>query len=148
MNKYSISLYVLGISFSIGRYLYMWIYRCILLKVYVNNPVHMFSSIYLIVYIFTFSVFFSLGSQKWWHILGFVFPSFFAPQHMEFLGQGSDLSLSWHLGQSCSNARSLTQCARLGIKPVTQGSQAALDPIAPQWNLQMVVSFEYLLWTN
>ena len=49
--------------------------------------------------------------------------------------QGSDPSLSHDLSHSCGNARSLTHCARLGIKPVTHHSQDAADPIAPQWEL-------------
>ena len=44
---------------------------------------------------------------------------------MEFLGQGSDLR---HGG---GNTGSLTHCARLGIEPVSQGSQDTTDPVAP-----------------
>ena len=55
------------------------------------------------------------------------------PQHMEFPGQGSDLSCSCNL--SCSTAGSLTHCARPGIKPVSQGSQDSTNPVAPQQEL-------------
>ena len=52
-------------------------------------------------------------------------PSFFssflaAPQYMEFLGWGSDLSLSCELRCSDSITRFLTPHVRLGIKPVSQ----------------------------
>ena len=40
--------------------------------------------------------------------------------HMEFRGQGSDLSHSCDLLHSCGNAGSLTYYVRLGIKPVSQ----------------------------
>ena len=36
----------------------------------------------------------------------------------------------------CGHTRSLTHCARPGIKPVSQGSRGATDPIAPQQELQ------------
>ena len=57
----------------------------------------------------------------------------FLPGHMEFLGQGSDLSYRCDLSHKCSNARSLTHCAGLGIEPVPQCSQDATIPTAPQW---------------
>lgn len=38
-------------------------------------------------------------------------------RHTELLGQGSDLCHSHDLSRSCSNARSPTHCAVLGIKP-------------------------------
>ena len=56
--------------------------------------------------------------------------------HMEFSGQGSDLSWSCDLNHSCGNAGSLTHCARLGIKPESQCSQNANDPTVPQEELQ------------
>ena len=31
-------------------------------------------------------------------------------------------------------------CAGPGIKPMSQGSQAAADPVVPQWELQLAVS--------
>ena len=34
-----------------------------------------------------------------------------------------------------ANARSLTHCARPGIKPVSQHSQDTTNPVAPQWEL-------------
>ena len=48
------------------------------------------------------------------------------PQRMEFPGQGSDPSCSCNLSHSCGNTRSLTHCARPGIKPASQCSQ---DPL-------------------
>ena len=64
------------------------------------------------------------------------FPPFLAAQwHMEFPGQGSDLSRSCHQNCSCGNVRSLTHCAGPGIKPVSQCSQEAADPVATQWEL-------------
>ena len=50
--------------------------------------------------------------------------------HMELPGRGSDLSCE--LSHSCGNARSLTHCAELGIKPM---SQLVAYPIAPQREL-------------
>ena len=55
--------------------------------------------------------------------------------HLEFPGQGSDLSHSWDLCCSCGNVRSLTYGAELGIKPASQCSQDATDLIAPQQEL-------------
>ena len=49
---------------------------------------------------------------------------------MEFLGQGSDLS------RSCSNARSLTHCAGLGIEPASWHCRDAANPIVPRWKLE------------
>ena len=53
-------------------------------------------------------------------------------QYMEFPGQGSDSICGYDLSCSCSNAGSLTLCARQGIKPVSQCSQDSTDPIVPQ----------------
>ena len=61
---------------------------------------------------------------------------------MELPGQGSDLSHSLELSRSCSNARSSTHCARLGIKLESQHSQGAADPTAPQWELQKSFLFK------
>ena len=59
----------------------------------------------------------------------FFFFSFLTdPQNMEFPGQGSDLNYHWDLSHRCSNARSLTHCAQLGIKPVSQHSQHTANP--------------------
>ena len=55
-----------------------------------------------------------------------------APWHMEFLDQGSDPSHSCDLSHSCSNAGSLTHCARPGLEPASQRSQDAANPIVPQ----------------
>ena len=62
------------------------------------------------------------------------FPSLSAsPCHIEFPGQGSDLSGHRDLNHSCRYAGSFTHCARLGIKPLPQRSQdAAADPIGLQ----------------
>ena len=53
-------------------------------------------------------------------------------KHMEFPGQGSDLSCSCDLSHSCSNTGSLTHCARPRIEPVFQSSQDTASPIVPQ----------------
>ena len=50
-------------------------------------------------------------------------------------GQESDLSHSPDLSCRCGNMGSLTHCARARIKPVSQRSQNAADPIAPQWEV-------------
>ena len=52
-----------------------------------------------------------------------------APQHMELPGWGSDLSCSLHLRFSCGDTRSPTPCAGAGIKPSSQCSQDAADPL-------------------
>ena len=66
--------------------------------------------------------------------LYFWFFSFFlaTPQHIVFLGQGSDRSHSCNLSCSCGNAGSLNNCAVPGIEPVSQCSQDVADPIVPQ----------------
>ena len=58
------------------------------------------------------------------------------PWHMQFPGQGSDLSHSHKLSCRCGNARSLTHCARPGIEPTSQHSQDAAAPVVPQQELQ------------
>ena len=50
----------------------------------------------------------------------FYFSFLATPQHMEFLGHRSDLSLSRDLSRGCSNARSLTHCAGQGTEPASQ----------------------------
>ena len=68
----------------------------------------------------------------------FFFPFFFIfghPQHMEFLGQGSDPSHSHYLNSSCGRSKSLTHHSGLGIEPETQNSQDAANPAVPQWQL-------------
>ena len=71
-----------------------------------------------------------------------------APQHMEFLGQGSDRIHSCDPSHSCINTRSLTHCARSGIKPTSQCSKDAAYPTVPQWELckesVLSVSFKIL----
>ena len=59
--------------------------------------------------------------RKWKHLFSFSFSFFFLAvlRHMEFPGQGSDPSHNCNLSHSCSNAGSLTHCARLRIKPST-----------------------------
>ena len=64
----------------------------------------------------------------------FFFFFFGHPRHIEFPGQGSDLSRNCNLHCSCGRARSLTHCAhyaRPGIKLVPQRSRDATDPFAP-----------------
>ena len=61
------------------------------------------------------------GSFEKWKL--FLFFLLAAPWHMEFLGQASDPSCSCDLSRNCSNTRSLTHCARLDIKPASQGPQ-------------------------
>ena len=56
--------------------------------------------------------------------------------HMEFPGQGSDLSRSCDPRYSCGNRGSLTHCAELGIEPATQCTRDVANPIAPQQELQ------------
>ena len=75
----------------------------------------------------------NLGRQKFFFFFFFLFLA--APWHLEFLGQGSDRSHSCDLSHSGGNARSLTHCARPGIKPVCQRSQDAADPVEPQREL-------------
>ena len=68
--------------------------------------------------------------------------SFFlaALHHMEFSGQGSDLSCSCNPSQTCANTGSLTHCAGLEIEPAPQGSQDTSDPAVPQWELLNAIS--------
>ena len=65
-----------------------------------------------------------------------LFVSFLATLwHREFPGQGSDSSHSCNLSYICSNARSLTHCALLGMEPAFQRSQDTTHPVAPQQEL-------------
>ena len=59
----------------------------------------------------------------------FLFSFLAALQHMQFLGQGSELSCSC----SCSNTRTLTHRVGPGIVPVSQGSKDITDPIVPKF---------------
>ena len=54
---------------------------------------------------------------------------------MERQGQGSDLSHSRDLIQSCSSAGPLTHCARLRTEHMCQHPQDVANPVAPQWEL-------------
>ena len=56
--------------------------------------------------------------------------------HMEFLGQGSDLSHSYDPSRSCGNAGSLIHCAGPETEPVSQCSQDDANPVVPQWELR------------
>ena len=68
--------------------------------------------------------------------LSFVFPPFLAaPEHMEFLGQGSDPSWSWDPSHRCGNARSFTHWARLGIETIIPVLPRHHCFLAPQWEL-------------
>ena len=51
---------------------------------------------------------------------------------MEVPGQGSDSRCSGDLCHSCNNTGSLTDCAGSGIKPASQHSRDAADPVVPQ----------------
>ena len=66
---------------------------------------------------------------------GLLFFIFFLPlatlRHMAFPGHRSDLNCSGDLSCSCGNGGSLNHRGGLGIKPVSQCSQDAADPIAP-----------------
>ena len=68
------------------------------------------------------------------------------PQHMEFLGQGSELSCSCNLCHGCSNAGSLTLCARVRIKFVSQHSRDTADPVAPQQELQHIYFYNIYIY--
>ena len=74
---------------------------------------------------------FSLGSQYLTVLPAPRTPIFLlaTPWHMELPGQGSDPSHSFDLNHSCDNARSLTHCAGLGVKPESQCSQMPLIPL-------------------
>ena len=56
-------------------------------------------------------------------------------QHMEFPGQGSGPNHSFDLRHSCSNTRSLSHCAWLGIEPTSWHCRDATNPFEPQWEL-------------
>ena len=75
------------------------------------------------------------------HLLSVPSFSFLAKlQHMEFLGQGSDLSCS------CSDAGSLTHCARPGIQLISQQFQDTASPLAPQQELLSSVFFLFFVF--
>ena len=54
---------------------------------------------------------------------------------MEFPGQGSDPRCSCDLCCSCGNARSITHCLGLRIKPVCQDSRDTANPVEPKQEL-------------
>ena len=58
------------------------------------------------------------------------------PQLKEFPGQGSDLSYSCNLSQSCGNVGSLAHCAGPGIEPASQYSQMLLILLCHSKNSQ------------
>ena len=73
----------------------------------------------------------------------FPLPSFLAAlQHMEVLGQHSDLIHSCDLSSSYGNTPSLTLCAEPGIEPSSQHSQDTTNPVVPQ---QELLCFSYFL---
>ena len=71
----------------------------------------------------------------------FFFSFLAAPQHMEFLGQGSDPSHSCDLSRNCGNAGSLIYCAGSGIESTSQCSRNATNPLAPQGDLHSFQTF-------
>ena len=84
-------------------------------------------------------IFFSLHNAGCLHFLfvsSFLFDLFYclfmfsfsaAPRHVEFPGQGSDLSHNCNLSLSCGNPH-----AGPGIEPASQCSQDTTDLVAPQ----------------
>ena len=65
---------------------------------------------------------------------------------MKFLGQRSDLRCSCDLCHSCGNAKSLTHSVGLGIKPASQRSRGATNPVVPQWELYYYYFFFGLIY--
>ena len=75
-----------------------------------------------------------------WLRIAILFFSFLAaPQHMESLGQGSDPSHSYDLRCSCSDTRSSTHCARLGIESASQHARRAEDTVHHSRNSRLVI---------
>ena len=74
----------------------------------------------------------------------FVFSFLVVPWHMEFLGQGSDLSCS----SSCSNTSSLTYCAGPGTESVSWSSRDSAEPVLPQWGLQQRIFGFFIFWLH
>ena len=66
-----------------------------------------------------------------------------APQHMEFPGQGSDLSRSYNLSCSCGNAGSSSHCAGPGSNPCPSSSQDAAECILSQQKCQHFSSLNF-----
>ena len=72
-----------------------------------------------------------------WSHFFFLFFTFLAtPQHMELLGQGSDLSHSCNLCQAVATLDPLTHCAGPGIEPASWHYRDTADPTASQQELQ------------
>ena len=65
--------------------------------------------------------------------------------HMEFPGQGSDLSRSFNVCCSYGNARALIHCAGHGIEPASWCCRDAADPIAP-WQELLKVAFFFFFF--
>ena len=64
-----------------------------------------------------------------------------APQYMEFLRQGSDLSYNLNLSCSCINVGSLNHCAGPGTEPEFQCSPDTAYPVVPPWELLKTILF-------
>ena len=70
-----------------------------------------------------------------WILIFFFFFNFLTtPQHVDFLGQGSDQNCSGNLHCSCgnNNTESLTHCAVLGFESVSSCYRDNTDPDVPQ----------------
>ena len=65
-------------------------------------------------------------------LISFFFSFVATPWHMESLGKESNLSCSCDVHHISGNATFLTHCAGLGIKPASQCSRDAANPVAPQ----------------
>ena len=87
-------------------------------------------------------------SSRVTHVFYFSFLA--APQHVEFPGQGSDLSHSLDLSCSCGNNGSLPNHARPGIEPASQHSQDAAHPTVPQQELLscFLTNLIWLKWSD
>ena len=73
--------------------------------------------------------------HHWLHHFFLIFLA--APQHIELPGQGSDLSCICNLHCSCGNTRSLTPCARPGIKSMSECCRDATYPVVLQRELPL-----------
>ena len=82
----------------------------------------------------------SQGCHAW--LLSFLsFFFFFLPMAYGFPGQGSTPSCSCDLCLTWGKAKSLTHCAKLGLKPVSQCSRNAAGPLVPQQGCQSCHAF-------
>ena len=77
-----------------------------------------------------------LPLNKHW---GFLVLVFGCPTAYGVPWPGISPSHSCDLCCSCSNARSLTHCAGLGIEPSSQCSRDTANPVAPPWELRDIV---------